>query len=124
MADTVIDPWAVMIHFKDAEAAFSAVMRSYWLPRLKADALLAIFVRFVFTLERGDHSFRNSAWVSESCSEMTHVSHKAKPIECHEVEETFHSQWDSLYELLIDQRLFVPVKYVSSIADVLSIDNK
>ena len=54
---------------------------------------------------------------------MTEVGHQAEPIESHKVKETFHSEWDALDKLLVDQRLFVPVKYVRTIAYILSIDD-
>ena len=54
---------------------------------------------------------------------MTEVGHEAEAIECHKVEETSHSEWDALDELLVDKRLFVPVKYVRTVAYILSIDH-
>ena len=113
----------MMIHLEDAEAAFTAVMCSRWLPRLLASTFLTVLILSIFTLERSDHALRNSARVSKCCSKMAQVSHQAKSIECEKVEESSHSQWDPLDKLLVYQRLFVPVKYVRSIANILSIDN-
>ena len=110
-----------MVHLEDAKATLAAVMRSYWLPGLLPSAFHAIFVLFVLACERCDHTFGDTARVSEGGPDVTQVCHHTEPIKRDEVEETLHCEWDALNELLVNERLLVPVENVSSITNVLPI---
>ena len=68
MADTVVDPRAMMVHLEDTEVALAAVMGSGRLPCFLACALFAVFVFNVFAHERCFHSLRNAAWVRKRSS--------------------------------------------------------
>ena len=113
-----------MVHLKDTEATLAAVMRSERFPGLLAHALLAILVLSILALEWSDHALGDTARVWEGRPDVTEVGHEAKTIEGDEVEEAFHCQWNPLDELLVDQRLLVPVENVGSIPNVLSVHDQ
>ena len=55
---------------------------------------------------------------------MTDNGTDTQAIESDEVKETLHCQRDPLNELLIDQCFFMPVEYIGTIANVLSIEDQ
>ena len=78
-----------MIHFEDAEAAFTAVMGTSRLPSLPIFTLLAVLHFHMLALEGWCHALRDDAGVSEGCSDVSQVSSKAEAIENHAVEYAF-----------------------------------
>ena len=68
MADTVVDPWTVMVHLENTEVALTAVMCTCGLPCLLAFALLAVFHLHEFAHERRCHALFDAARVSEGRS--------------------------------------------------------
>jgi hypothetical protein len=81
MADTVIDPWAMVVHPENTKTALRAVMCSGWLPISTFFALFTVFDLHVLTLKRGLHACWNSARVCKASSNVTNVSKHAKRIE-------------------------------------------
>lgn len=91
LADTVVDPWAVVVHSEHTEAALTAVVSSHWFPGRRL-ALLAVTRFLELALERSLHAWREAAWVSETSAEVGKVSHQAQEVECDEVEEAAATQ--------------------------------
>ena len=102
MTDAIINPGAMMVHLKDTEATFTAMMRSLRLPGLLTNALFAILVLTVLALKRSNHALRNPTRVRKCSSQMTKVRHQAKAIECDKIEETLHCKRYALNKLLVD----------------------
>ena len=113
----------MVVHLEDAKATLTAVMRSYRLPCLFPCALHAILVFIILALEWGDHTLLDATRVRKGGPDMTQVSHYAKSIERDKVEEALHCERDSLYKLLVDKCLLVPVENVCSVSNVLAIDD-
>ena len=55
---------------------------------------------------------------------MAQDCQEAKPIEDDTVEEAKHGQRNALYELVIDERLIVPVENVAAVPDVLPVKDQ
>ena len=55
----------MVVHLEDAEFALAAVVGSYRLPGLFANALLAVLDFHVLTLERGSHTFLDATRASK-----------------------------------------------------------
>ena len=113
-----------MVHLEDTEVALAAVMGPWWLPGFLTQASVTIFQLDELTLERWCHSFGYTAWVRYRGSEMGQDCHKAKAIEDSTVEEAKHGQRNALDELVIDERLIVPVENVAAVPDVLPIKDQ
>ena len=112
-----------MVHLEDAKATLAAVMCSHWFPRLLPRTLNAILVLSVLARKRCDHAFGYASRVRKGRPDVTQVRHQAKPIERNKVEEALHCERDPLNELLVDERLLVPIENVRSVSNVLAIDN-
>ena len=111
-----------MVHLENTEATLTAVVRSHGFPRFLPYALLTVLILTVLALKRSHHAFRYATRVRKRRPQMTQVRHQAKAIECDKIEETFHGQRDALDELLVDERLLMPVEDVGAIAYVLPVD--
>ena len=61
MADTIVDPWTVVVHFEHTEATFATMVRPNRLPRFFVLALFTIFHLHELTLERGLKTWLNLA---------------------------------------------------------------
>ena len=68
MADTVVDPWTVMVHLEDAEVALTAMVSTCRLPCFLAFTLLAIFHLHEFAHEGRCHALFDAAGVREGRS--------------------------------------------------------
>ena len=124
LAHAIVNPRAMMVHFKHTEVALAAMVRTGRLPSFLPIALLAILDLHVLTLKGWLKTFRNASWVCKSRPKMADNSADTQAIKCDEVKETLHCQRDPLDELLIDQSLFMPVEYIGAIANVLTIENQ
>lgn len=124
MADTVIDPGAVVVHLENAVATFLAVVSSYRLPSFLSWALLTEFQRYPVGKERRVHSLRDASRTSPRCPLMRDYHQGDKPVERDKIPETPAGQRNSLYELLLDVRLVVPVRYAETISAVNSIQDQ
>ena len=111
-----------MIHFEDAEAAFTAVMGTSRLPSLPIFTLLAVLHFHVLALKWWLHACLDPTWVGKRSPQMAEDCTKTQSIENEEVEETFGCQRYTLDELLVYQGFFVPVENVSAISNILSVE--
>eukprot|EP00353_Schmidingerella_taraikaensis_P007241 CAMPEP_0185583266 /NCGR_PEP_ID=MMETSP0434-20130131/21414_1 /TAXON_ID=626734 ORGANISM="Favella taraikaensis, Strain Fe Narragansett Bay" /NCGR_SAMPLE_ID=MMETSP0434 /ASSEMBLY_ACC=CAM_ASM_000379 /LENGTH=124 /DNA_ID=CAMNT_0028202293 /DNA_START=874 /DNA_END=1248 /DNA_ORIENTATION=- len=124
MADAVIDPGAVVVHFEHAETALAAVVRAHRFPRLFPRALLAVLHFHVLALERRRHALRDPAWVRKCRPDVADIGHEAKAVENGTVDESFESEWDSLDPLLVHILFQMPVENVASVRNVLTVHDQ
>ena len=113
----------MVVHLEDAEFALAAVVGSYRLPGLFANALLTVFDFHVLTLERGSHTFLDATRASKRSPQVTQVRHDTAAIEGDKVEETFHGERNALNKLVFKMVFWVPVKDVGAVSHVLPVHN-
>ena len=114
----------MMVHFENAIVALAAMVCTSRLPGLLAIAFLAILYLIILTLKGCLKTFRNTSRVCKGRPKMADNCSDTQSIKCDEVKETLHCQRDPLDELLVDQSFFMPVEYVGTIANVLSINDQ
>ena len=124
MANAVVDPGAVMVHFEDTDAALLTVMCAHWLPRLLPWALVTVFVFEVLALERRSQALLNATRVRAGNSQERNVGQSAEPIKRDEVEEAGHVQGHTLHELQVNRHLFVPIEYIRHVSNVLAVHDE
>ena len=124
LADAVVDPRAVVVHLEYAEAALAAVVRPRRFPRLAPRALLAILHLHEFALERRCHTIWDAAGVGEGRPQVRGVRKEAEAVEDEEVKEALARERDPLDELLLYERLSVPVENVCTVPDVLAVHDQ
>ena len=81
LPDTVVDPRAMVVHFKNAETTLTAVMSSHRLPRLFAQALLTILHLHVLALKRRSHALGDATRVCKSCTDVADIGHQTEAVE-------------------------------------------
>ena len=68
MANTVVDPWTVVVHLEDAEVALTAMVSTCRLPCFLAFALLTVFHLHEFAHEGRCHALFDASRVREGRS--------------------------------------------------------
>ena len=122
MADTVVDPRAMMVHFEHAEATLSTVVGTSWLPSLLPTATPLVTEHGLgeLAVKRRLQSDFDSTWVGEGSTEVTDVGHETETIEEYAVDQASQSQRNALDQLLVDICLAIPVENMCPISHVLS----
>ena len=79
--DTVVDPRAMVVHFKNAETTLAAVVGSHRLPRLFAQALLTVFHFHMLALKRRSHTLGDATRIGKSCTDVADIGHQTEAVE-------------------------------------------
>ena len=125
MADAVVDPWTMVVQFKDVEVTLLAVVGSERFPSFLRTLDLLTGLHFKqLALELSFESFRDATRVWKACFQVADHCHKAQAIEYEEVDEAAPFKGNTLNELVVDEIGLIPVEDASPITDILTIPNE
>jgi len=124
VANTVVNPGAVVVHLVNTEATLAAVVSPLWFPSLFALALRTALYLHVLGLERRLHAFTDASWISKRGPQMANDGHETRAVEAEKVKEAFVSEWDALEKLQVQEARVVPVKDKRSVRHEHAVENE
>ena len=123
MSDVIVYPLAVLIHFENVVATFFTVMSPGWLPS-RSTVFRAVLHFLMFTLKRSFHAWLDSSRICEGSPQKVAERQSHAAIEEAEIDDSSHSEWNPLNELLVKASCPVPKEDKDCICHVGAVTNE
>ena len=123
MSDVIIYPLTVLIHFEYVVATLLTVMSPGRFPS-GSTVFRAVFHFLVLTLERSFHARLDSSRICEGSPQKVAERQSHAAIEEAEIDDSSHSEWNPLNELLVKASCPVPKEDKDCICHVGAVTNE